>query len=281
LKLLDIVNRLSIPEPWSEGNNIPWHDPDFSERMLQEHLSQEHDAASRRLETVNHHVQWIHHRLLAGRPTRILDLGCGPGLYTGRLAKLGHECVGIDYSPASIAHARQQSRQEKLRCIYLNQDIRAADYGTNFGMIMLIFGEFNVFRPADARLILNKAYHALAPGGLLLLEPHVYSTIQRVGELQRSWYSSEGGLFSASPYLYLQESFWNPDSSTTALRYFVIDASTGKVDLYAQSMQAYTDEQYRLILAESGFKEVEFYPSLTGKTDEGDLFVVIGRKVGD
>jgi SAM-dependent methyltransferase len=281
LKLLDIVNRLSTPEPWSEGNNIPWHDPDFSERMLQEHLSQDHDAASRRLETVNHQVQWIHHRLLAGHPTRILDLGCGPGLYTIRLARLGHECVGIDYSPASIAHARQQSRQENLRCTYLHQDIRAADYGTNFGMIMLVFGEFNVFRRADARLVLDKAYRALAPGGFLLLEPHVFSTIQRMGELHPSWHSSEGGLFSASPHLYLQESFWNTETQTTAIRYFVIDASTGKVDLFAQSLQAYTDEQYRFILAESGFEEVEFYPSLTGNKVEGDFFVVIGRKPGN
>lgn len=33
-----------------------------------------------------------------GNPTRILDLGCGPGLYTSRLARLGHCCVGIDFS---------------------------------------------------------------------------------------------------------------------------------------------------------------------------------------
>ena len=48
MKLSDITSRTSAPVPWSEGDNIPWDDPDFSERMLKEHLSQEHDLASRR-----------------------------------------------------------------------------------------------------------------------------------------------------------------------------------------------------------------------------------------
>ena len=51
--LLGIVNRAPKPAPWSEGDNIPWNDPDFSERMLVEHLSQEHDLASRKSETID------------------------------------------------------------------------------------------------------------------------------------------------------------------------------------------------------------------------------------
>ena len=33
----DIVNRAPVPTPWSEGDNIPWDEPEFSERMLAEH----------------------------------------------------------------------------------------------------------------------------------------------------------------------------------------------------------------------------------------------------
>ncbi len=45
--ILDNVDREPNPAPWFEGDNISWDDPDFSERMLAEHLSQEHDLASR------------------------------------------------------------------------------------------------------------------------------------------------------------------------------------------------------------------------------------------
>jgi len=48
MSLLDLVRRSAGPAPWAEGDNIPWHDPGFSERMLEIHLSQAHDMASRR-----------------------------------------------------------------------------------------------------------------------------------------------------------------------------------------------------------------------------------------
>ena len=69
---------------WCRPYKIPWDDPDFSRRMLAEHLSQDHDLASRRTEWIDRQVAWIHQDLLKGRPVRILDLGCGPGFYSHR-----------------------------------------------------------------------------------------------------------------------------------------------------------------------------------------------------
>ena len=69
--ILDIVNRRSEPDPWAEGDNIPWDDPGFSERMLAEHLSQEHDLASRRSEAIDRHVEWIFSEVLHSGPARV------------------------------------------------------------------------------------------------------------------------------------------------------------------------------------------------------------------
>ena len=264
--LLDLIRRPATAGPWQEGDNIPWHAPDFSERMLQEHLSQDHDAASRRMETIEAHVDWIHQHLLKGRPTKILDLACGPGLYTSLLAQRGHECVGIDYSPASIAYARRYARNEKLRCSYRLQDIRQARYGTGFGLVMLIFGEFNVFRPSDANAIVRKSHRALAKGGTLLLEPHKSAVIRTMGTRAALWYSAERGLFSDKPHLRLDEHSWDSDTKTATVRYFVVDAATGDVSSYAQTFQAYSYAKYRSLLTDWGFRNVEFVPSLTGDT---------------
>ena len=165
MNLLDIVDRQRIPRPWAEGEKIPWDDPEFSKRMLKEHLSQAHDAASRRSEIIDVHVGWIHNHVLKGEPTRVLDIGCGPGLYTQRLARLGHQCTGIDFSPASIAYAREQAERAGLDCKYIQADIRTADFGEGYGLVMFIFGEFNVFRPAEAKDLLIKAHRALVPNG--------------------------------------------------------------------------------------------------------------------
>jgi SAM-dependent methyltransferase len=280
VKLTDLVRRASTPEPWSEGDNIPWHEPGFSQRMLREHLSQEHDAASRRFETIDRHVSWIHHELLAERPTRILDLGCGPGLYASRLAGLGHECVGIDYSPASIAYAESRALQENLSCRYVHHDLRTADYGTGYGLAMQIYGELNVFTPADARHILTRAHQALVDGGLLLLEPHTFAAVQALGQEPRSWYSSEGGLFSPDPHLCLQESFWEQTTRTATIRYWIVDAATGQVTRHAQTMQAYDDEQYRSLLEGIGFRQIRRWPSLGGEPDatSAALIAIVAQK---
>ena len=118
--------------------------------MLREHLSQEHDAASRRFAEIDRHVAWIHQSVLARQPTRVLDLGCGPGLYTSRLARLGHTCTGIDFAPASTAYATEEARTGRLPCWYIQGDIRTVDCGTGYGIVMLTFWGVSLSAANDA-----------------------------------------------------------------------------------------------------------------------------------
>lgn len=85
--------------------------------MLREHLDQRHDHASRRIETVDTHVEWLFETVLAGRPGSVLDLGCGPGLYTGRPAERGCSCLGVDISSASIEQARRGAAERPRRSV--------------------------------------------------------------------------------------------------------------------------------------------------------------------
>ena len=278
LTIQEIIDRDATPKPWAEGEKIPWNQPDFSERMLAEHLTQSHDMASRRSETIDRHVQWIHDELLGSLPVRILDLGCGPGLYASRLAALGHKCVGIDFSPASIRHAKQQAEASSLDCQYTLAAVRIAEFGDGFDMVMMVFGEFNVFRQSDAEAILRKAKAALRSGGLLLLETHPLATVKMIAAQPSSWHSATSGLFSERPHLWMQESFWDDESQTTTQRFFVIEADGCKVTRHACTYQGYSDDQYVTLLGECGFGRVTMHPSLTGDTDDGDLFVIVARE---
>jgi SAM-dependent methyltransferase len=262
--LLDIVARNSDPEPWQEGDNIPWYEPEFSARMLAEHLTQAHDHASRRTTIIDQHVAWIHQTLLQEAPAKILDLGCGPGLYAQRLADLGHQCVGIDYSPASIAYARTQAAQTGAQLAYHLADIRRADYGPDgaYDLVMLLFGEFNVFSQADIGNILTKAKAALRPGGYLLVEPHRFDSLARTTPVTTRWYSSTGGLFDPAPHVVLFEEHWRADRATLTTRYYILHAADAHVTRYAQSMQAYTDKAYAELLAAQGFPTVTLTPGL-------------------
>jgi ubiquinone/menaquinone biosynthesis C-methylase UbiE len=219
--------------------------------------------------------------MLAGNPSRVLDLCCGPGLYTSRLAKLGHRCVGIDFSPASISYADEQAQKETLLCTYLQGDIRYAEYGSGYDLVMLIFGELNTFRSKDVQDILRKAHSALAQGGIILLELHPFEAVRRTGEKPPSWYTSRLGLFSGQPHLCLKENFWDAECRAATERLLVVDAMTGELTWYASSMQAYTEEEYKLLLEQSGFSDITFRPSLGGKGDafESELMVITARRL--
>jgi SAM-dependent methyltransferase len=278
--LLDIVNRELEPEPWSEGDNIPWNDPEFSERMLAEHLSQEHDLASRRTEAIDEQVEWIVSRVLRSRPARVLDLACGPGLYATRLARRGYEYVGIDFSPASIRHAQEIADDEGLSCTFRHADIRDGEFGEGFDLVMMIYGQFNVFQRDWGLQILENAHMALKPGGLLLLEIQSLEQIQKGGEAGPSWYTASSGLFSAEPHLVLQENFWDQDAGASTSRFSIIDAGTGSVSTWALSNEAYTEREFEDTLMAAGFKSIERFPSLTGVPveDGPDLPVYTARK---
>lgn len=278
--LMDIVNRAPNPLAWSEGDNIPWNDPEFSERMLAEHLSQEHDLASRKEESIDDHVDWIFSSILAGEPGNVLDLGCGPGLYSNRLARRGCACVGLDFSPASIRHASEVASADGLDCQYLHGDLRDHGFGTGFDLVMLNYGQINVFPRTVAMKILEKAHAALVPGGRLLLELQSAEQIKAGGQTGPSWYTVPNGLFSDRPHIVLQENSWDDDASVSTIRFMVIDAQSGGVSSYALSNEAYTDLEIDDALKKTGFEVAERHPSLSGQPvdEETDLPVVVARR---
>jgi SAM-dependent methyltransferase len=285
MTLSDITTRTIPPSAWAEGENIPWSDPDFSRRMLAEHLTQEHNLASRRAEIIDRQVQWIHNAVLDGTTTRILDLTCGPGLYASRLARLGHVCVGIDYAPAAIHHAQETARRESLACTYRLGDVRTAQCGDGYGLAMMLYGQLNVFRRSEARAIVEQAFSALVPGGLLLLEPQRFATVEKSGQAGSSWYScgEGGGLFSDRPHLCLTESSWDARKQATTQRFFIVDAATGAVTRHAMTTEAYTDGEFHDLLVRAGFTDIRFFPSLVGlavtEDSQAANLVVLGRKV--
>jgi len=263
-----------------EHGKIPWDDPQISRRMLREHLSQRYDAASRRTKLIKKHVDWIHHFVLADQPSKILDLGCGPGLYSSRLAEFGHECEGIDFSPASIEYASTKAIQKKLACVYRHEDIRTANYGVDFDLVMFVFSEFNTFEPEDACLILAKSFQALKPGGKILLEVPSFDAVEQLGNQPSVWYSEKNGLFSDEPYLCLTESFWNEEDAIAIERYYVIEETNKDINLYINCTQAYEESQFISLMKSAGFRDIDFYPSLTGSQNQqlDGMFVIIASK---
>ena len=229
------------------GAKIPWDEPDFSLRMLEQHLNQEHDWASRRGPIIAAHAAWIAEQLSV--PSRILDMGCGPGLYTQALAEQGHQCVGVDFSPASIEYARQRSADCDPKPEYILGDIRNYRSNQKFDCIIMTFGEFNAFIRKDAALLLEHCAEMLTENGLFILEAHTYDAVRAMGEAPATWQRHATGLFSAGPHLCLRENSWNAAEESALSRYFIIDAADTAVRQYVSFMQAYRLESYTKMLS--------------------------------
>ncbi len=263
--LTDLPNRKPDPKPWVDVHNLPWGDPEFSKRMLNEHLDESHDAASRRPSVYAGQLAWIVGKLLQPRGAKtVLDLTCGPGLWANDLARRGYIVRGIDIAPSAIEYARKTAKDEGLQATFVQQDIRDAAFGSGYDAVLFIYGEPNAFKWEEFSIILLRIREALNPGGVLILEFSPPEAMERrIGTMWET--REEGGLFGDRPYLSLNEYFYDPDRCTACRRYYVVDIATNHVREYGVSYQGYRNEDLALLLSACGLKFLSECDSLTGE----------------
>jgi hypothetical protein len=165
-------------------------------------------------------------------------------------------------------------------CTYQLGDIRTQEYGTNYGLVMMIYGEFNVFRPADVNVILEKAHHALTPGGKILLEVSTCTSVYDIGHSPARWYTAPQGLFSDRPHLCLQESFYDVEQTVATTRFYIVDTETSEVTRYSCNYHGYTHSEFQQLLQTHQFENIRFYNSLDPRQeeDENPFMVVTAQK---
>jgi SAM-dependent methyltransferase len=239
---------------WDGSYKIPWDEPEFSRRMLNEHLSQDHDLASRSLGWIERQVHWIHEQITNQEPSTILDLGCGPGLYSHQLVRLGHHCLGIDFGPASIEYARVHNPHSS-RCEFVLGDIRDVAFGGPYDLAMILYGELNVFSPADALKVLRKAQASLASRGQLIVEVQAPSAIERMGRSEPSEQESEAGLFSDRPHRCRTENQWLPEQKVAIQTFSITEVNGGEKRVYRNTTKAWSDNDLVKLLTDAGFSK--------------------------
>jgi 2-polyprenyl-6-hydroxyphenyl methylase/3-demethylubiquinone-9 3-methyltransferase len=93
-----------------------------------------------------------------------LDVGCGAGLLTEPLARLGAKVTGIDASPEVIAVARDHAR-----AVALDVDYRVGEVEELKGQFDLVTCMEVIEHVADPALFLRALARRLATGGLLIM----------------------------------------------------------------------------------------------------------------
>lgn len=260
-----IYNRPDPPLLWENGGNLPWNDPDFSARMLREHLDESHGAATRQAAERAAQLDWLWERLGLAEGMRLLDLTCGPGFYAAALARRGVVVIGIDFSPASIAFARQLAAEEGVgdRCTFIETDVRAWEPESGvFDAAIFLYGQLAVFPRHEAATLLRKAAAALRPGGRLVVELLDQARVDR--QDSSWWFTDDTGLWGGRPFLHLGERRWDATERTSVERYYILHLDSGAMDEITLCDQTYEVEEMAAMMRAAGFARVTSYPAWGG-----------------
>lgn len=240
-----LMHWLSKPKRFEAGTHFMWEEPFIQKALLGVHLNPDVDAASRKKNDIETTIAFIDSLLLPKQS--ILDLGCGPGLYTSMLAQLGYHVSGIDVNQTSIDYAKSQD----ILTHYKVGNYLTEDYGGPYDLITLIYCDFGVLNPNEQSIVLDKAYQALRSGGKLLLDGYSKHYVSSLKETQ-SMQMHDSGFFTDKPHIELFARYTYPDDAFVET--YVILEETMKV--YRFYNHALTLEKLQKPLKSAGFSEV-------------------------
>ena len=102
---------------------------------------------------------------------RLLDVGCGPGILTVRLAHLFEGAVGVDPDPAMIAEGRQAARERDIANItWIQAQAEQLPAAAPGPYRLVTFGQS--FYWTDEVRVAEAVYDMVEPGGGLVLVGH-------------------------------------------------------------------------------------------------------------
>lgn len=110
-------------------------------------------------------------------PMKILDLACGFGRHTNRLAALGYTMTGIDLFPGFLDLARREAAARGVQVDYRQGDMRQLAFEAVFERVFLLFTAFGYYEDEENLRVLQNCARALQPGGLLVFDGHNRDTL--------------------------------------------------------------------------------------------------------
>jgi len=245
----DVLDNLARrPEPFAENTiRALWTRPHLARKMLEYHLSQDTDHSSRRIVEIERIVAWLDDQLdLTGK--RIIDLGCGPGLYTQRMADCGAEVTGVDFSAVALDYARTRATGNVH---YIEADYLVDALPDDFDVATLIYYDFCALAPGDRARLLGRIHDLLEPGGLLALDLAGPGAFAEVADRVIIEPRLMDGFFAAGDYVGIHRTDVYEDEELSLDRFAVFERDEAWV--IWNWVQYFTPERAAAELNDAGF----------------------------
>jgi 2-polyprenyl-3-methyl-5-hydroxy-6-metoxy-1,4-benzoquinol methylase len=103
--------------------------------------------------------------------TTVLDIGCGVGRWSRRLARRGARVTGIDLSPTMVDEARRRARVDGVasRCDFQVADVTRLDLSERFSLVLGITVLQHILEMDRLDAAVERLARHLAPNGRLVL----------------------------------------------------------------------------------------------------------------
>ncbi len=254
-----IIKYAAKPALYEKGNAVMWTDEHISKQLLEIHLHPEIDLASRKKATIERTIDWIFEQV-EDKELRILDLGCGPGLYTQQIARKGHEVTGVDFSKNSIHYAKEQAKVNNLDIEYINKNYLELDLPENeYDLVMMIYTDLGVLLPDERIQLLSKIEKALKPGGTFIFDVLNDKDLDKKVS-PKNWEASEQGFWRPTPYLALSDSFYYENEKVILNQHIV--AEDKNTCVYRFWTHYFSHEDLMRLLKPYKFINIQFYENV-------------------
>ncbi len=266
MNLTELISLTEQPNLYEKGTAFMWTDSHISKQLLQIHLNPDIDLASRKKSTIEKTATWILETQDDDAQLSILDLGCGPGLYTEFFAQKGHEVTGIDISKNSIDYATESARDNGLSIDYQNVSYLEVDFGQErFDLVVLIYTDLGVLMPTERAQLLANIFKALKKGGVFIFDVLKDSGWQ--DKLSpKTWEASPAGFWRPNPYLALSESFLYEKEKVMLFQHIIIEHGQA-IDTYRFWTHFFAQKDVCEMLEQQHFRNIEFREDILPASD--------------
>lgn len=204
----------------------------------------------------------------------LLELGCGTGSITRRLAAKGYDMIGIDYSEEMLQIAREKDLENNT-ILYLCQDMREFElYGTVAGVISVCDSMNYILSEEELLQVFRLVNNYLDPQGIFIFDydtPYAYKEI--IGDSTIAENREEGSFIWENTYyeeeqlneinltLFIPENDAKSNSATEGKRYYKYEETHYR--------RAFSVDTIKRLIEEAGMECLAVYDMLS-KSEPGE-----------
>ncbi|UYO34532.1 class I SAM-dependent methyltransferase [Bacillus zhangzhouensis] len=205
-------------------------------------------------------VRWIQQYMKPN--AAIIDVGCGTGEISLRLAEKGHKVTGIDLSEEMLAFAQQKAQAKNQSIQFLHQDMReVSGFEQAFQAAVICCDSLNYLKNEnDVKKTFKNMFQLLEADGVLLFDVHTPYKMEEV--FPGSTYADQDEEIS---YIWQSDKGDDLYSVIHDLSFFVKDGDMYQRYDETHEQRTFSFETYAALLESAGFEQIEVTADFTNE----------------